>query len=238
MLAMAGGVALNCVMNARLRDSGIFDALWVQPAGGRCGHRARRRAVGRMAASDGAAASGTAGAARWQHGRTPTSAPASTTRHRARACAGPSCPTARLADVAETAVAELLADNRIVGWFQGRMEFGPRALGARSILASPIDPSMQARLNELKDREDFRPGGTGGPAGGPGRLVPPADANGGVSPFMLFVYDVAARPVGAHSVGMPHRPHRPRADGGPRHAPALPRVAARHSARAPACRCS
>ena len=62
----------------------------------------------------------------------------------------------RLADVAlETA--ELLANNRIIGWFQGRMEFGPRALGARSILASPIDPSMQARLNDLKDREDFRP---------------------------------------------------------------------------------
>ena len=47
--------------------------------------------------------------------------------------------------------------TRSIGWFQGRMEFGPRALGARSILASPIHPEMQARLNEIKDREDFRP---------------------------------------------------------------------------------
>ncbi|HZV06235.1 MAG TPA: carbamoyltransferase C-terminal domain-containing protein, partial [Gemmataceae bacterium] len=53
--------------------------------------------------------------------------------------------------------ADLLVKDKIIGWFQGRMEFGPRALGARSILASPITPAMQARLNEIKDREDFRP---------------------------------------------------------------------------------
>jgi carbamoyltransferase len=50
-----------------------------------------------------------------------------------------------------------LADGLIIGWFQGRMEFGPRALGARSILASPIESTMKERLNEIKDREDFRP---------------------------------------------------------------------------------
>jgi carbamoyltransferase len=80
----------------------------------------------------------------------------------------------------------VLAQDKIVGWFQGRMEFGPRALGARSILASPLRPDMQQRLNEIKDREDFRP-------------VAPvvleekaADwfAGAGVSPFMLFVHDV------------------------------------------------
>lgn len=54
-------------------------------------------------------------------------------------------------------VAALLAQDKVVGWFQQRMEFGPRALGARSILASPLDAGMQARLNLIKDREDFRP---------------------------------------------------------------------------------
>src|SRR5690606_6497245 len=62
----------------------------------------------------------------------------------------------RLHDVAAQ-TAELLAQDRIVGWFQGRMEFGPRALGGRSILASPLAHDMQQRLNEIKDREDFRP---------------------------------------------------------------------------------
>ena len=78
------------------------------------------------------------------------------------------------------------ARDRIVGWFQGRMEFGPRALGARSILASPLAPDMQARLNEIKDREDFRPVA-------PVVLEEAARewfVGAGVSPFMLFVYDV------------------------------------------------
>lgn len=84
--------------------------------------------------------------------------------------------------------AQLLADNKIIGWFQGRMEFGPRALGSRSILASPIDPDMQRRLNEVKDREDFRPVAP---------VVLEEDAaewfNDAVqSPFMLFIFDVAA----------------------------------------------
>ncbi|MBA2721775.1 MAG: hypothetical protein H0W40_16195 [Methylibium sp.] len=87
------------------------------------------------------------------------------------------------------ATAELLTENRIIGWFQGRMEFGPRALGARSILASPIDPAMQQRLNELKDREDFRPVAPALPQEELGQWFSPAEANGGRSPFMLFIYD-------------------------------------------------
>jgi carbamoyltransferase len=80
----------------------------------------------------------------------------------------------------------MLADDKIIGWFQGRMEFGPRALGSRSILASPIHASMQARLNEVKDREDFRPVAP---------VVLEEDApewfeNATHSPFMLFIYDV------------------------------------------------
>jgi carbamoyltransferase len=94
-------------------------------------------------------------------------------------------PYRRLTDVAAEA-AEILVQDKVIGWFQHRLEYGPRALGARSILASPLSPSMQARLNEIKDREDFRP-------------VAPVVleeevanwfANGSVSPFMLFVYDV------------------------------------------------
>jgi carbamoyltransferase len=70
------------------------------------------------------------------------------------------------------------------------MEFGPRALGARSILASPIDGAMQARLNELKDREDFRPVAPVVTQEDLGQWFAPAQANGGTSPFMLFIYDV------------------------------------------------
>jgi carbamoyltransferase len=83
--------------------------------------------------------------------------------------------------------ARILAQDRIVGWFQGRMEFGPRALGGRSILASPLSPDMQQRLNEIKDREDFRPVAP--------VVLEEAAADwfvrGDISPFMLFVYDVA-----------------------------------------------
>ena len=94
-------------------------------------------------------------------------------------------PYRRLANVADETAA-LLAQDKVVGWFQGRMEFGPRALGARSILASPIPGTMQARLNEIKDREDFRPVAP---------VVLEEEAAGWfagaqASPFMLFVHDV------------------------------------------------
>jgi carbamoyltransferase len=90
-----------------------------------------------------------------------------------------------LTNIAEE-TADLLVQNKVIGWFEYRMEFGPRALGARSILASPISASMQARLNEIKDREDFRPVA-------PVVLEEEASnwfAGAGISPFMLFVYDV------------------------------------------------
>jgi carbamoyltransferase len=70
------------------------------------------------------------------------------------------------------------------------MEFGPRALGARSILASPIDAGMQQRLNALKDREDFRPVAPVVLEEALGDWFTPAHANGGRAPYMLFVYDV------------------------------------------------
>jgi carbamoyltransferase len=94
-------------------------------------------------------------------------------------------PYRRLKNVAEE-TADILVANKVIGWFQGRMEFGPRALGGRSILASPIHPSMQARLNEIKDREDFRPVAPVVLEERAGEWFDQA----GVSPFMLFVHDV------------------------------------------------
>ncbi|AKJ30603.1 carbamoyltransferase [Caldimonas brevitalea] len=186
-LAMAGGVALNCVMNAKLRDAGVFDQVWVQPAAGDAG-----TALGAALWTD------------WQERtRSAGGAPALRRWRMEHAYWGPGyddaeieqlltwakLPYRRLTDVAgETA--RLLQDNRIIGWFQGRMEFGPRALGARSILASPIRPEMQARLNELKDREDFRPVAPVVPEDELAAWFTPAAANGGSAPFMLFIYDV------------------------------------------------
>jgi carbamoyltransferase len=176
-LCMAGGVALNCVMNARLRDRGPFTRIWVQPAAGDAGTAL--------------------GAALWVDARE-----RATDERRFRmdhAYYGPAygddeieqflrwskLPYRRLCNVAEEA-ADILARDKVIGWFQGRMEYGPRALGARSILASPIHAEMQNRLNEIKDREDFRPVA-------PVVLEEEASnwfANADVSPFMLFVYDV------------------------------------------------
>lgn len=100
-------------------------------------------------------------------------------------------PYRRLINVADE-VADLLIQDKVIAWFQGRMEFGPRALGARSIIASPAKASMQDRLNEIKDREDFRPVA-------PVVLEEEASnwfINGGRSPFMLFVYHVRPDKVG------------------------------------------
>jgi len=148
-LCLAGGVALNCVLNARIKARSPFTDVWVQPAAGDAGTAL--------------------GAALWidaQMRPTKGHRP-STMQH---VFLGPSyadeeieavlrrskLPYRRLQDVAEETAA-LLEQDLIIGWFQGPMEFGPRALGARSILASPISPSMQERLNDIKDREDFRP---------------------------------------------------------------------------------
>lgn len=244
-LAMAGGVALNCVMNSKLRDAGLFDAVWVQPAAGDAGtalgaalwidavqrqaQPARRifdvpRTAETVAAAETApqGASALAAAPGTVFGRAGAiqpqqQAPAAAVPRPATVVLSPrrwemqhaywgpefsdeaierelrwaQLPVRRLADVAEE-VATLLAADRIIGWFQGRMEFGPRALGARSILASPRSPDMQQRLNELKDREDFRPVAPVVPIDDLADWFEPATANGGASPFMLFVYDARA----------------------------------------------
>ncbi|MDB5023217.1 MAG: carbamoyltransferase [Mucilaginibacter sp.] len=176
-LCMAGGVALNCVANARIRDKGSFQNIWVQPASG----------------DDGTAL----GAALWIDAQQrKTGERCFVMNH---AYLGPDysdqeiekfikwckMPFRKLDNIAEEA-ADILVQDKIIGWYQGRMEFGPRALGSRSILASPINPQMQARLNEIKDREDFRPVAP---------VVLEQEAgnwfkNASYSPFMLFIYDV------------------------------------------------
>ncbi len=155
-LCMAGGVALNCVANGRILREGPFRRLFVQPAAGDSG--------------------GCLGAAALAHveltGEAPSTSPAGPMRD---ARLGPSFPAddvARLlaatglphedfrgreAELLE-AVADRLASGKVVGWFHGRMEMGPRALGARSLLADPRDPGMRDRLNRMvKKRESFRP---------------------------------------------------------------------------------
>jgi carbamoyltransferase len=154
-LVMAGGVALNCVANGRIAREGPFDNIWIQPAAGDAG--------------------GALGAAAfvWHQllgkPRAPTRTdsqkgsllgPAFSNEHISAALRGLGAPFERQDDEGELlyAVARLLADGKIVGWFSGRMEFGPRALGARSILGDARHPSMQAAMNlKIKFRESFRP---------------------------------------------------------------------------------
>ncbi|MDE3171494.1 MAG: carbamoyltransferase [Gemmatimonadota bacterium] len=183
-LCLAGGVALNAVANGALRRAGVFDRIWIQPAAGDAGGAVGaalaawhqyfgmdRRADGRHDAMRGALLGPSYAAdeierslafldAKWER------------RDRAGAVAR---------------AAELLAAGEVIGWFDGPMEFGPRALGARSILADARDPGMQARINlKVKFREGFRPFA-------PSVLAEHAaeyfDA-AGESPYMLFVEPV------------------------------------------------
>ncbi len=153
-LTMAGGVALNCVANARLLREGVFDRIWVQPAAGDAG--------------------GALGAALfvWHQllGNARVPQPGDAQRgsllgpsysaadvRQALAAKGVPFREVSAADLPGR-VADLLAAGRVVGWFQGRMEFGPRALGARSILADARSAQTQADLNvKIKFRESFRP---------------------------------------------------------------------------------
>jgi carbamoyltransferase len=145
VVTLAGGVALNCVANSRLFEHGPFDDVWVQPAAGDAG-----TALGA----------------------------ALCTAHAIGDCVQPMTSAAlgrewrddeleswlRRADVAfqrpddiATAVADVLAADGIVAWFQGRSEFGPRALGHRSLLAHPGRAANVERMNDVKGREQFRP---------------------------------------------------------------------------------
>jgi carbamoyltransferase len=152
-LALAGGVALNCTANGRLLKSGLFDEIYVQPAAG----------------DDGAAL----GAALWRAAQgggdvrnerlpVPFLGPAYGRAEIAAALAacGERVEVVELETLAATCAeaARLIAEGRVVAWYRGRMEFGPRALGHRSILADPGGADMRDRINAMvKMREAFRP---------------------------------------------------------------------------------
>ena len=153
-LVMAGGVALNCVANAKIKAAGLFDHLWIQPAAGDAGG-----AVG-------------AALSTWhiyhQKERIPLEDDAMS-----GAFLGPAFSNRDIENLIRknnlhaqfypneelfAVTAKLLDEGRIVGWFQGRMEYGPRALGNRSIIADSRNADMQKKLNmEIKFRESFRP---------------------------------------------------------------------------------
>lgn len=192
-LCLAGGVALNSVANGKLQRSRIFDEIWIQPASGDAG--------------------GALGAAYVAHhhffgaGRTP--------------CPGDSMEGALLGDrfserqieqflsaekviyerkaedEMNQAIVDALDEGLVVGWFQGRMEYGPRALGNRSILADPRNPGMQRRLNlKIKYRESFRPFA-------PSVLAEACSQVFGLtgdSPYMLLVDHVLGAPPAAGAV--------------------------------------
>jgi carbamoyltransferase len=178
VLTMAGGTALNCVANSVLARRGDYEHVWVQPAAGDAGtslgaalHLSTNgerpepmptAALGREWSDDELAA-------RLRTARLPFHTPPD---------------PQHLAAI----VADALADNQVVAWFQGRAEYGPRALGHRSLLAHPGRPENLRRLNDIKGREQFRP------------IAPLVLADRATeifdgtlpSPYMLFVHDVAA----------------------------------------------
>ncbi len=144
-LALAGGVALNCVANARLHAEGPFEEIWVQPAAGDSGTALGAALqlsfeLGEHPSPMGSAALGRG----WSE------------QEIARWLASAGVAAQRVQDVATT-VAEALARDEIVAWFEGRSELGPRALGHRSLLADPRNAENTERLNEVKGREQFRP---------------------------------------------------------------------------------
>lgn len=153
-LCLAGGVALNCVANGKLLKQGLFDQIWVQPASG-----------------DAGGAVGAALAANYlmlKQDRVTSSCDAMKGSYlgpqyaqddiEQRLTSEGAVFTATSEDELIEITAQALADGKAVGWHQGRMEFGPRALGARSILADPRSPSVQKQLNlKVKYRESFRP---------------------------------------------------------------------------------
>lgn len=188
-LAMAGGVALNCVANGAILKSGLFESVWVQPAAGDAGGalgaallgsksilaRSKRRLIRRPLSSI-------------------ALGPAFGTCYIERLLKQNSIPY----DLAQSEQALLecavndLCAGRVIGWFQGRMEFGPRALGNRSILADPRNAVMQKTVNaKIKFRESFRP------------LAPAIIQEEArrwfdmgcleESPFMLFCFDLLER---------------------------------------------
>jgi carbamoyltransferase len=183
-LCLAGGVALNAVANGLITREGLFTEVWVQPAAGDAG--------GALGAAY-CAVHKYFGCARKARGGCDSMSgsflgPAFTADHIRTQLrqAGAQFDDRFDGDVTDIA-ADAISDGQVVGWFQGRMEFGPRALGARSILADARDPGMQSRLNQkIKFREGFRPFAPSVLADRAGEYF---DMRG-TSPYMTFVVPV------------------------------------------------
>ncbi|MGJ3258556.1 MAG: carbamoyltransferase family protein [Rhodospirillales bacterium] len=154
-LCLAGGVALNCVANGKVLRDGAFENVWVQPAAGDAGgalgaalnayHLFQQQPRKLNGAMDG------------MKGSYLGPEPSQTEIEERLAAAGAKFTVLGENDVIG-ATADAMADGKAVGWYQGRMEFGPRALGGRSIIADPRSPEMQKTLNlRVKYRESFRP---------------------------------------------------------------------------------
>ena len=156
-ICLAGGVALNCVANGRLLAEGLFDGLWIQPAAG-----------------DAGGALGAALYANYAHFKEPRLVGPNGRDRQKGSHLGPCYTNEQIIEYLDGAgavyevyddktelygrTAEYLAGGAVVGFFNGRMEYGPRALGARSILADPRNPETQNKLNlKIKYRESFRP---------------------------------------------------------------------------------
>ncbi|MCG2629830.1 carbamoyltransferase [Bradyrhizobium sp. WYCCWR 13023] len=153
-LCLAGGVALNCVANGKVLRDGQFEKIWIQPAAGDAGGAvgAALAAYHQFAGKPRIPAAGDAMAGSYLG---PAFAP-SEIESRLRAAGAVFTELDDDAIISDTV--EALIAEKAVGWFQGRMEFGPRALGARSILGDPRSPTMQSSLNlRVKFRESFRP---------------------------------------------------------------------------------
>mgnify|MGYP003667537133 CR=1 FL=1 len=185
-LCMAGGVALNCVANGRLLREGPFKQIWVQPAAGDAGgalgvawliwHQLLGKP--RVAKPISAQPSSLLG-------------PSADREDDLRSLRDRGAVMQHLPvdDELNEAAAKLLADGKVIGWVQGNMEFGPRALGGRSILGDPRNPEMQSVMNaKIKRRESFRPFA-------PSVLAEHSHeyfkmSGGDSSPYMLFTFDV------------------------------------------------
>jgi carbamoyltransferase len=153
-LCLAGGVALNCVANGKLVKEGVFENIWIQPAAGDAGgaigaalgtYHLMLNRPSRITAPDGMKGAYLG----------PEFSECEIEDRLTKA--GANFSTVPDSELIRT-VALALVDGKAIGWFQGRMEFGPRALGSRSIIADPRSPSMQKQLNlKVKYRESFRP---------------------------------------------------------------------------------
>ncbi|HEX6419178.1 MAG TPA: carbamoyltransferase C-terminal domain-containing protein [Acidimicrobiales bacterium] len=144
-ITLAGGVALNCVANGRLAAEGLFERVWVQPAAGDSGTALGAALAVATERGEPCAPFATPALGRgWDEAEIEAVLDEADVRYR------------RPDDLAAE-VGEALAAGAVVGWFQGRSEYGPRALGHRSLLCDPRKPENLARMNAIKGREEFRP---------------------------------------------------------------------------------